>query len=315
MFQGCSVICIMEVTDKEYDLMQGQDLLEDFLKPYYNIKNAGNMFTCIYLCVYVCIYLSIHFDYRFCLTTRKEKKGSVYLIWMFPFGFKSVSPDRTIWPEMEPAARNPDPTCETIRLQGQQMVLSSRRPPSAHPVYGEYEFPDQTAGRGAQRSASHTYSSCSQLCSALQLPYRAFLVAYEFTLLFGNVREGGTAAWEATEPECYDFNLFAAHMKKLFDRSASGSEATRQLLYICQASRFVSMEFQTLAATGGRTHSALIGAFQKGLEDHIADCLITCETPASFEALIDLAIRVNSRLSEEREDSRLQNTTHQSTAH
>ena len=70
-----------------------------------------------------------------------------------------------------------------------------------------------------------------------------------------------------------------------------------------------SIEFRTLLASAGWTLQALIVAFQKGLKDRIADCLITCETPASLEAL-DLAIRIDSRLAERREFSCLQNTKH-----
>ena len=36
--------------------------------------------------------------------------------------FQPASSDRTIWPEMEPASPNPDPTREAIRLQGQQLA-------------------------------------------------------------------------------------------------------------------------------------------------------------------------------------------------
>ena len=49
--------------------------------------------------------------------------------------------------------------------------------------------------------------------------------AYVITLLSGSAREWGTAVWEVNEPECYDFTLFSACMKKVFDRSASGAEA------------------------------------------------------------------------------------------
>ena len=82
--------------------------------------------------------------------------------------------------------------------------------------------------------------------------------------------------------------------------------------YIRQGTRFVSdyaIEFWTLVATAGWTQFALIGAFQKGLEDRIVDCLMTCETPSSLEGLIDLAIHIDSRLAERRDYSLLQNST------
>ena len=77
-------------------------------------------------------------------------------------------------------------------------------------------------------------------------------VAYVISLLSGSAREWGTAVWEAEEPECYDFTLFSARMKKVFDWLALGTEVTCRLLYIRQGARSVSdysIEFRTLAAT------------------------------------------------------------------
>ena len=106
-------------------------------------------------------------------------------------------------------------------------------------------------------------------------------------------------------------------MEKVFDRSASGPEATRQLLNICQGARSVSeysIEFRTLAATADWTQAVLIEAFQKGLDDRIVDRLVTRETPMSLEALIDLAIRIDSRLTVREEQAPLQCFPYQATA-
>ena len=103
-------------------------------------------------------------------------------------------------------------------------------------------------------------------------------------------------------------------MKRVFDWSASGPEATRRLLYIRQGARSVSdygIEFRTMAATADWTQAVFFGAFQKGLDDRIADRPVTCETPTSLEVLIDLTIHEDSRITERRE---LQSSTHQTAA-
>ena len=82
-----------------------------------------------------------------------------------------------------------------------------------------------------------------------------------------------------TNPKCYNFTLFSAQMKKVFDRSVSKAVATRRLFYMQQGASSVSdytVEFLTLAATAG-VDSVYI---DWSVSDRIADCFITCETPA-----------------------------------
>lgn len=57
-----------------------------------------------------------------------------------------------------------------------------------------------------------------------------------------------------------------------------------------------SIEFRTLAASCGWNGEAQFDVFFNGLSDSIKDELITQESPESFDALVDLAIRVDTRL-------------------
>ena len=90
-------------------------------------------------------------------------------------------------------------------------------------------------------------------------------------------------------------------MRGVFDRSVSGPAATRQLFRIRQGQRSISdyaIEFCTLAASAGWGEQALHGAYFNGLSERLLDELSTCELPASLDALIDLTLRIDTRLAD-----------------
>ena len=95
---------------------------------------------------------------RFCLTLLKENKNSLFIIVVLTFGSSPVSPDGTIWPDMDPAAPNPDATREAIRLQ-------ANRPTPAKSVHGKHEHLAKSSGRGCERPASYA-SSRIQPCTS-----------------------------------------------------------------------------------------------------------------------------------------------------
>ncbi len=58
-----------------------------------------------------------------------------------------------------------------------------------------------------------------------------------------------------------------------------------------------SIEFRTLAASCGWNDKALWDHFLHGLAEHIKDEIYSLELPSSLDGLIDLAIRVDNRIS------------------
>lgn len=125
-------------------------------------------------------------------------------------------------------------------------------------------------------------------------------VAYVITLLCGRAREWATAVWDAQAPFCQSFDDFRVEMLKLFDRSAQGEAAAAHLVRLTQANRSVtdySIQFQTLAAACGWNEAALRAQFLEGLRDEIQDEIATHDLPRSLDDLIELALRVENRLS------------------
>lgn len=129
-------------------------------------------------------------------------------------------------------------------------------------------------------------------------------VAFVITLLKGRARDWATAVWDARAPFCSTFKGFRAEMLKLFDRSAQGDEAASQLVRLSQDRRSVteySIHFRTLAAACDWNEAALRARFREGLDDDILDEIVTHELPPDFDALVELALRVEGRLQRRRQ--------------
>ncbi|KAI3355943.1 hypothetical protein L3Q82_004490 [Scortum barcoo] len=102
-----------------------------------------------------------------------------------------------------------------------------------------------------------------------------------------------TAEWAQGAAVCQSNQQFVQTLTRLFDHSSPAHEA-RALLGLRQKSRRVidyAIEFRTLAADSGWNSPAIKDAFINRLND-IKDQLAPQETPAEFEDLVDLAIRI-----------------------
>lgn len=85
----------------------------------------------------------------------------------------------------------------------------------------------------------------------------------------------------------------------MFDRAASGREAARLLAELRQGERTItdySIEFSTLAAECGWNSEAQWDMFLYGLCDVIKDEIYSLDLPTGMDKLIELAIRVDTRL-------------------
>ncbi len=102
--------------------------------------------------------------------------------------------------------------------------------------------------------------------------------------------------WDNGPDCCSSFDSFSEELRKVFDRSARGTEAARALALLRQRESSVSsysIEFRSLAWND----KALWDHFLHGLAEHIKDEIYSLELPSSLDGLIDLAIRVDNRIS------------------
>ncbi len=124
-------------------------------------------------------------------------------------------------------------------------------------------------------------------------------VALVLTLLSGKAALWGTAVWENRHPCCSSFHALSEEMRRVFDRAVVGREAARRLADLRQGERSVSdfsIEFRTLAAECKWNEEAQWDMFLHGLADRIQGEMFSRELPTSLDGLIDLALRVDSRL-------------------
>ncbi|KAG1967775.1 retrotransposable element [Pimephales promelas] len=174
--------------------------------------------------------------------------------------------------------------------------------PSGSPSQSEPRLPVPEAYSGEPSFCRAFLNRCSM---HFALQPRTFSneqtkVAFVLTLLTGRAALWGTAVWENQNPCCASFQDLSNEMKKVFDRSVSGREAARTLAELRQGRRSVSefsIEFRTLAAECGWNEEAQWDMFLHGLADHVQKEIYALDLPTTLNGLIDLALRVDARLS------------------
>uniref|UniRef100_A0A9J8B5B9 CCHC-type domain-containing protein n=1 Tax=Cyprinus carpio carpio TaxID=630221 RepID=A0A9J8B5B9_CYPCA len=124
-------------------------------------------------------------------------------------------------------------------------------------------------------------------------------VAFVLTLLTGRAALWGTAVWENQDPCCASFQSLSAEMRRVFDRAVAGREAARKLAELRQHERSVSdysIEFRTLAVECHWNEEAQWDMFLHGLADRVQKEIYALDLPTSLNGLIELALRVDARL-------------------
>lgn len=118
------------------------------------------------------------------------------------------------------------------------------------------------------------------------------------TNLTGRAREWGTAEWAKHSTTCDSTAAFSAALTRVFGQSTTGREAARALGSLRQGRSRVfdhAIHFRTLAAESSWNDEALADMFYLSLSEDIKDRLATVDLPASFEALVELAIKIDNR--------------------
>ena len=103
----------------------------------------------------------------------------------------------------------------------------------------------------------------------------------------------------------WTFNDFEVRLRAVFDHPSHRGNASSRLLSLRQGNRSVadySVDFWTLAADSGWNDAALQGIFIKGLNEQLKDELAARDEPADLPSLVSLAIRLDNRLHERRQE-------------
>ena len=129
-------------------------------------------------------------------------------------------------------------------------------------------------------------------------------VAFIVSLLSGRALQWAIAALENEPQLSSDYSRFVSEFRLVFDHPAEGPDAAARLHSISQGSRSVAdyaVEFRILATESRWGQEALLSAFRRGLNDQVKD-LILRDRPTSLSELISLALLMDERLRERRQE-------------
>ncbi|KAG1957249.1 retrotransposable element [Pimephales promelas] len=220
---------------------------------------------------------------------------------------------------METQERNINETGRAVSVLVAQVSeltqqIQQLRAPTASPAPAVPLIPPEGASQSEPRlPIPQTYNGEPSFCRAFltrcsmhfALQPRTFIqegskVAFVLTLLTGKAALWGTAVWENQDPCCASFQALSAEMKRVFDRAVAGREAARMLAELRQEEKSVSdysIEFRTLAAECHWNEEAQWDMFLHGLADRVQKEIYALDLPTSLNGLVDLALRVDARLS------------------
>ena len=177
-----------------------------------------------------------------CLFNEPSDKDICSAKFWVAIGSSVTAPDRTIWPEMEPATLQTAEGVLHFQVQklGQQLsclympIWRAPPTPSLEPeMHTSLDPWSLLSQRCREATLSHAYLPRSIMLVSW-IPFGPFSrsvlwglgcslkVTNVMTLLAGKACEWGTAFWDSGAPECEGFHSFSTEMKKVFDRSVVG---------------------------------------------------------------------------------------------
>ena len=130
-------------------------------------------------------------------------------------------------------------------------------------------------------------------------------IAFILGSLRGNALAWASALWDSKSPASYNFDLFVAEMRKVFDHPVEGWDAAKRLMSLRQGSHSVaefSVEFRTVAVNSSWNDQSLRGLFLSSLNESIKDELAIRDEADSLEEVIALSIWLDNRLCEWRRE-------------
>lgn len=143
---------------------------------------------------------------------------------------------------------------------------------------------------------------------AMVLEQRSFTTDIAKRAYIFNLLRGKALAWaeaRLTRSGSLSSDQFQAELRTVFDHPDHAGNAAKRLLALRQGSQSAAeyaVDFHILAADVAWGEDALGSVFSEGLNEGLKDALAYHDVPTRFDALVELAIRLDNRLSERRRD-------------
>ncbi|KAL0204031.1 hypothetical protein M9458_002049, partial [Cirrhinus mrigala] len=161
-------------------------------------------------------------------------------------------------------------------------------------------LPDKWDGSGARCDVLLTNLSLLFEFQPARYPTERSRIALLISLLTGQAAEWAAAVLKANGIAAHSYTEFTNQLRAAFQHPESEVEVDSRLYHLRQGERSVSkytMDFRTLAVQTTWSDAALRTAFYEGLSNRLKDELAVRELPATLEGMIQLALRVDQRMS------------------
>ncbi|KAL0186621.1 hypothetical protein M9458_018291, partial [Cirrhinus mrigala] len=170
-------------------------------------------------------------------------------------------------------------------------------PPVSHP---KISLPDKWDGSGTKCDVFLTNLNLVFEFQPSCYPTDHSRIALLTSLLTGQAAEWATAVLKADGDNAHSYPAFTTELRTVFQHPESEVEVDSRLYHLKQGSRSVSRyttEFRTLAVQTTWSNAALRTAYYEGLSIRLKDELAVRELPDTLEGMIQLALRVDQRMS------------------
>ncbi|KAL0187880.1 hypothetical protein M9458_014979, partial [Cirrhinus mrigala] len=192
-------------------------------------------------------------------------------------------------------------------LQADHDDLATAQIPPADPVrqiplpnQPKISLPDKWDGSGTKCDVFLTNLSLVYEFQPSRYPTDRSRIALLTSLLTGQAAEWATAVLRADGNSAHSYPAFTAELRTAFHHPESEVEVDSQLYHLkqgeCSVSKYTT-EFRTLTVQTTWSDAALHTAYYEGLSTRPKDELAVWELPATLEGMIQLALRVDQRMS------------------
>ncbi|KAI2644474.1 Transposon Tf2-6 polyprotein [Labeo rohita] len=192
-------------------------------------------------------------------------------------------------------------------LQADHDDLAAAQTPPAEPIrqippsnQPKISLPDKWDGSGTRCDVFLTNLSLVFGFQPSRYPTDRSRITLLTSLLTGQAAEWATAVLRADGDSAHSYPAFTAELRTAFQHPESEVEVDSRLYHLKQGGRSVSKyttEFRTLAVQTTWSDAALRTAYYEGLSNRLKDELAVRELPATLEGMIQLALRVDQRMS------------------
>ncbi|KAK3510136.1 hypothetical protein QTP70_026851 [Hemibagrus guttatus] len=124
-------------------------------------------------------------------------------------------------------------------------------------------------------------------------------VAFIITQLSGKALLWAESLWSQNHPTAQSYSGFVDHFKEVFGKPSWDSSIGEELCNLKQGKMSINeyaLQFRTLAAKSGWNEQALLASYRQGLDPQVRLHLAAYEDTIGLERLIQLSIRVVTRM-------------------